>query len=216
MRRLARGGLTFVELLVAATMMSILFVGLGTHLRGGLTVWHRATTTVEALARERVALELFERDLANAFIYNPQPDAQPEPHFDGATLRWFTVAPTGQGGVPTVQIVTYACVPVDDASWLARSSQSVSEALAQPQRAPTRNLLLRLEECQSFSIAYAYRPAGGVDPDDFEAFEWASQWEGDPQKHELPRLLRVSMQPASRPPITHVFGMPAGVLKDKP
>ncbi len=79
-------GFTFVELLIAATIMSVLFVGLGSHLRGGILVWRRATATAETVQRERVGFDRMERDLANAFAYGatrstcaPIPDRAPGP-----------------------------------------------------------------------------------------------------------------------------------------
>ena len=44
-RQRRQAAFTLVELLIAATMMSILVVGLSAHLRGGLTVWRRVTDT---------------------------------------------------------------------------------------------------------------------------------------------------------------------------
>ena len=213
MRGVTQRGLTFVELLVAATMMSILFVGLGAHLRGGITVWNRATQTVEALQRQSLALEMLERDLANAFVYNPQPDSQPAPQFAAQAMRFFTVGPAGSNGIPVVQVVSYECANADSAAWLSRASQSVSEELAN--RPPKQKPLLQLNTCAAFSITYAYLPEQAPPPEDFETFDWQGQWD-ETTTHELPRLLRVSVQPMGRPGVTRVFGVPAGVLKSKP
>ena len=68
-------GFTLVELLIAATMMSVLFIGLGSHLRGGIAVWRQTTQRVDALQRERVALDRLERDLANSVIYDQRDTA---------------------------------------------------------------------------------------------------------------------------------------------
>jgi hypothetical protein len=85
-------------------MTSILFVGLGAHLRGGLTVWRHANTATEQLQQRRVAFERLERDLANAFVYDPRPEAYgtgpgqlPAPGFASGRFSWFTAVPSSAG-----------------------------------------------------------------------------------------------------------------------
>src|SRR3989338_7951880 len=68
-------GFTLVELLIAATMMSVLFIGLGGHLRGGIIVWRQTTQRVDALQRERVTFDRLERDLANGIVYDARDEA---------------------------------------------------------------------------------------------------------------------------------------------
>src|SRR3989338_7112977 len=68
-------GFTLVELLIAATMMSVLFIGLGGHLRGGIEVWRQTTQRVDALQRQRVTLDRLERDLANGIVYDARDEA---------------------------------------------------------------------------------------------------------------------------------------------
>ena len=116
----APSGFTFVELLIAATMISVLIVGLAAHLRGGIIVWQRATQTTEALQRQRVALGRLERELANAIVYDERDAAYgsregqlPSPEFGAHDLRWFTVVPSGKG-ISTVRFVTYECKQMGD------------------------------------------------------------------------------------------------------
>ena len=88
-------GFTLVELLLAATLISILFVGLGAHLRGGIIVWRRTTQTGEQLQRRRVAFTRLERDLANAIRYDDRGTAYgaalgllPPTRFSADTPAW--------------------------------------------------------------------------------------------------------------------------------
>ncbi len=100
-------GFTFVELLIAATMMSVLFVGLSSHLRGGILVWRRATATADTVQRERVGFDRMERDLANAFAYGASENT-PAVAFDEHDLAVVTLEPqSGQGN--RVRVVTYRC-----------------------------------------------------------------------------------------------------------
>ncbi len=195
-----RKAFTFVELIVAATMISILFVGLGTHLRGGITVWERATQTTEALQRKRVALDRLERDLAHAFIYDAEKahygttaGELPQPEFTGQSLAFFTLESQGSGASPTVRFVTYEWVAQEEQLGLARTSRSIGQARANPSAAPTQEILLTGVESPAFK--YAYLPK---DPA-VAGVEWYDDWKPDPIKEYLPRLIRVSGRVGSRP-----------------
>jgi type II secretory pathway pseudopilin PulG len=212
-QRLQQTGFTFVELLIAATMMSILFVGLATHLRGGLSVWHHATETVDALQRQRVALDRFERDLANAIVYDDRETSYgadegelPWPQFGQTKLGWFTVLRTTKQHPPAVRFVTYTCEQVGDTQGLWRTSQSVGEARAT--RQPTPELLL--PGCEGLSARYAYLPSAGRLSTQAESIEWHDEW-ADSEK-ALPRLVEVSIQLGSGGRVTRVFAIPAGAL----
>ena len=203
---LRRSGFTFVELLLAATMVSILFVGLGAHLRGGLRVWGRVTAEGDARQQQHVALERVERDLANGFAYDPKaaydgpPPQLPSPQFEPDVIRVFTVeagTPPRPGGV---RLVSYWCEPGEDGG-LWRTSQSVSEA--RTQREPARELLL--PDCEALRVRYAYTP-----PDEFVALEWREEWLF---ARELPRLIEVTVHRTSGPDVTRVMTIPHGSLK---
>ena len=202
-------GFTFVELLIAATMMSVLFVGLGSHLRAGIAVWQRATQTTETLQRHRVALDRLERDLANAVAYDAreqaygsEPGKLHPPQFDASELHWFTVEPATREKPSVVRFVTYACREEGGVSGLWRTSQSLGEVRAQ--RAATPALLL--PDCGQFALRYAYLPAEESAP-----LEWYAQWRPDPKK-ELPRLVELSVTAAGRQ-TRRVCFIPTGVLK---
>jgi type II secretory pathway pseudopilin PulG len=202
-----RTGFTFVELLIAATMMSVLFVGLGAHLRGGLTVWQQATLRGEALQRQRAAFDRFDRDLANTFVYDGRdgaygadPGKLPPPRFGEDALTLFTVDRL-PGGLSAVRIVTYRCEEREGTPGLWRTSQSVGEARAKLE--PAAELLL--EGCSALSLRYA-QPGTG-DPG---TLEW-----GVPDGTgalTLPRLIRVSLELSSGAQLSRVCAVPSGTL----
>jgi len=205
-----RRGFTFIELLIAATMISILFVGLAAHLQGGMAVWKLATTTTAQRQRERVAFERFARDLANAFVYDARELSQPAPQFGTSAARWFTVSARNAGGTPAVRIVTYECGRVGDAVGLWRTSQSVGEARAG--RDPARELLL--PDCDALSIRYAYLPAAGTggQAGALEPLAWLPEWQSG-ETQELPKLLEASVHCGSGRAIQRMLSIPVGVLK---
>lgn len=188
-------GFTFVELMIAATMMSVLFVGLGSHLQGGLTVWHRATATAERLQQQRVAWERLERDLAHAIVFDKRLAAYgetenklPLPTFGETTLAFFTVSSSAARQPATVQFVTYACDTRGGATGLWRTSQSVGQARARnPEPVPQ----LLLPACEALAFQYAYLRLAS------EELTWESTWPEPDNADEpwrLPRLVEVSIR----------------------
>lgn len=198
---LTRRGFTFVELLLAATVMSILFVGLGTHLRGGILVWRRATNTVESLQQQRVALDMLEGDLANAIVYDPREAATVTQSFGAHALQVVTVRPTTTARAGDVLLVTYRCQPVDGLAGFWRASVPAAQALAG--RGATPKLLA--PSCEELSVEYAYLPVDEGGP-----LEWHDEWD---DRQELPRLVAATARFASGRTLRQVILIPAGVLK---
>ena len=206
-------GFTLVELLIASTMIAILFVGLGAHLRGGLMVWQRTTASGETLQRRRVAFDQLERDLGNALVYDSRsraygsdPGQMPLPQFGAATLRFYTVVGAAASPSPAVRVVTYACESPEGKAGLWRSSQTVEQARAKIE-APIPELLL--PGCESLSLRYAYLPAAGSEP---FALEWRENWPDDPGAiTKLPRLLEISLVVAGHP-LRRRYAIPPGAL----
>ncbi|MBI4004211.1 MAG: hypothetical protein HY353_04235 [Candidatus Omnitrophica bacterium] len=199
-----------VELLIAATMMSVLFIGLGGHLRGGITVWRQTTQRVDALQRQRVALDRLERDLANGIVYDSRDDAYdvaeegkpPPPEFTSTSLAWYTVSPAVKP--PSVRFVTYACESSDGTTGLWRTSQSVGEARTHSE--PVSELLL--PDCKALSVRYAYAPA-----DESAPLEWREEWLF---AKELPRLIEVTVRRTAAEQTTRVMAIPHGSFKRVP
>ena len=200
-------GFTFVELLIAAAMMSMLFVGLGAHLRGGLMVWHQATERGEALQRQRSVFDRLERDLANTFVYDSRDDAYgadpgklPSPRFGEDALTLFTVEHRSSS-LPAVRVVTYRCEERGGAPGLWRTSQSIGEARAKLE--PAADLLL--DGCSALSLRYAQ--SGSGDPG---TLEWGPL--AAPETLVPPRLIEVSLELSSGARLQRVCVVPAGML----
>ena len=195
-------GFTFVELLIAATMMSVLFIGLGSHLRGGLLVWRQTTQTVDALQRERVALDRLERDLANAITYaDPRREPPlPAPSFASDALRWFSVQQRHQAR-DAVRLVAYHCEFAEHLQGLWRTSQSVGEARAGLE--PVKELVL--PGCETLQVRYAYVPAEGTG-----SVEWRDEWR---YPEELPQLIEVTLKLTGGRATRRLIAIPQGSFK---
>ncbi|MBI3321153.1 MAG: hypothetical protein HYZ91_02670 [Candidatus Omnitrophica bacterium] len=203
-------GFTLVELLVAVTMTAILFVGLGTHLRGGIAVWQRVTTKTEAMQRQRVALERLARDLAQAIVYDDRNESYgagklPEPMFEREELRMFTVSSASHDSPGRVQFVTYQCGAINGTDGLWRTSRSLNQLRLSPAGAVPA---LVLPGCRSLSLQYASLPADPAIP-----LEWLPSWR-DPIAR-LPRLIKASLvidSEGRRETVERIFAIPSGVM----
>jgi len=196
-------GFTFVELLIAATMLSVLFIGLGSHLRGGIIVWRQTTRTVETLQRERVAWDRLERDLTNAIVYEDTRGDFPLPPmtFGQNELRWMTVQQSRQSG-NAIRLVSYRCAPEGETQGLWRTSQSVGEARSGVQ--PSRELVLA--GCKALGLRYAYVPAEGT----AATIEWLDEWR---YPKELPQLIKVTVHLKSGRDVQRCIAIPQGSFK---
>lgn len=210
---LGRRAFTFVELLMASTLIAILIVGLSAHLRGGMAVWHQATQTVEALQRQRAAFDQLASDLAGAFLYDtrtslgdPTEEGQPPAMEWGSEhLALYTVTAASATRLPAVQFVTYGCGRIDGKQGLWRTSQSV---MAARKKTVVPLTVLLLPDCEELAVKYAYMPSGQTQNPQ-EPFDWRSQWV-DAKK--LPRLIELSLT-VSRQPVRRVLAVPSGILR---
>ncbi len=209
LRRRRAAGLTFVELLIAATMLSVLFVGLGSHLRGGLTVWQRVTTISEQLQQQRVMMDRLQRDLSEAFVYSEEqaygpPPKLSAPQFEAEHLRWFARQAATAIRPEAVRIVDYRCGMQNGVQGLWRTSWSISEAREDTFQ-PTPELLL--QGCDALSVRYAYLPPAGAPS--AQPFEWHDQWN---EPKQLPQLITVSVGGSTRA-VRQSCALPAGMMK---
>ena len=226
-RRCCRGGLTFVELLLAVTMVAILFVGLGTHLRGGIVVWQRVTQSTQARQGVRMAIERMNRDLTGAFIFDDHPEAyatQTEwalapAELNNDSIAVYTAASRQWDEPSSVRRVSYWCGRVGEQTGLWRSSWSVAQVRAK--KGPDPELILA--DCEGLSLKYAYLRSD--DPDrQSEPVEWHTAWQETPKF--LPRLIDVTLTVAGRPSpqgsaaarrtLETIMMVPVGVLKAPP
>ncbi len=183
-------GLTFVELLMAATMFSILAIGFSAHLHGGVTAWRRATSTLERLQIMRVACDQLAQDLANAIVFDATGTWHPKAAFGAEDMQLYTLqrASRAPAGVGRVAFVRYDIVSDADAGTaLTRSVESAQEAAAD---APARPQTV-LTGVASWRLRYGYVNEAQVRPPG-EAILWRDEWNNDASA--IPRLVEVTIE----------------------
>ena len=62
-------GLTLIEILVVAVIFSVLVTALFTVFRGGLDSWRKAETILDMYQNARFALDMMEREISSAYLY---------------------------------------------------------------------------------------------------------------------------------------------------
>ena len=198
-------GLTFVELLMAATIFSILMVGLSTHLRGGIVAWRRATVTIDELQQRRMALERLTQDLANGVVVETRPDSPVA--FGPEALAFYTVQPVRGMSQDNARVwlVTYHLQQTAETKALVRQAQTIRQAQArlEPQ---TTQLLAHVER---LTIRYGSLPEGNE-----PQIVWRTSWD---DRSQFPQLLEMTVE-LNGPPILPrtiraVVVAPSGSLK---
>lgn len=193
-------GFTFVELLLAATMLSVLFVGLGAHLRSGVLVWHKTSTALEALQRHRVALDRLGNDVANAVLFADAAVDAPLPvqEFGQTELRLLSAARGYGPRAPSLRYVTYRCGDEEAGTGLWRTSLTLAQARMNETPEPQR----LLEGCTELRLRYGYAGAEGI--------EWRDGW---PSPDQLPQLIEAELAFGEAAPLRHVLTIPSGTLQ---
>jgi len=195
-----RAGLTFVELLMAATLCSILMVGLVGHLRGGVAAWRRTTEATEELQWARGTFERLRQDLANAVMLDARPEAPLKPSFTSEGMQFHLVRPasppvagsargvTGGSGGATVEWVSYRVGPAPNGQGTALIRQG--EVLWPGVRA--------------LSVRYGSLSSGG------SALTWVSSW---PDATKLPKLIELTIDVEGASQLRQVVVIPSGTLQ---
>lgn len=194
-------GFTFVELLLAATMLAVLTVGLAAHLRGGVLVWRRTSTGLETLQRRRVALDRLATDLANAVTFSDaSPDAPlPPVIFGQAELRIVSVDRGYGVRPPSLRMVSYRCGDEDGVPGLWRRSETLAQARLNDTVAPQQ----LLPGCSTLRLRYGYAAADGT-------LEWKDDWLFP---DELPQAIEAQLQLGEGRTLRRVLELPSGALK---
>jgi hypothetical protein len=214
--RRARSALTFVELLLAMAIMSIIGMGLASHLRAGIGVWRRSQRDAEQAQRLRVTWWRLSRDLANAVRLEPPDDPAPDTELSTDHLAFYTSEPAVGASPGGLWQVTYELRSADASASPAAGDAAALELVRRARRPgaaePTEAVLLR--DLESWRIEY---PEAAEELPTLEDPAWrfvASPW---PVEQGLPRLVRLTVVPAGAGPEASrqwqwLFGIPHGVI----
>jgi prepilin-type N-terminal cleavage/methylation domain-containing protein len=195
--RRPRRGLTFVELLVAVSIIAIVGVGLASHLRGALMVWRRSQIQAEQSQRLRVTWQRLSRDLANAVLADPPDATDSSTDLSTAALTFATVLPPRTpSDPPRLARVSYELQPSENRADASDTTfdlvRTVETSVPSASGEAPRGVVL-LRGLASMSIEYPIRS-------DELAGEGEAGWvfaeEPWPSDQLLPRVVRITLVPA--------------------
>lgn len=190
--RFSRRGFTLLELLIASTMIAILIFGLSQHIRSGVVIWDRTTSTGELFQRQRVALARLRGDLSKAVVFDKRKDQAygPEtgkltlPVFASDELSFYVNLPQTRQTQAGVYRVRYWCDHNSDSSGWWRELATISQVRNQE---PAQTLERLLPSCAEMSVRFAYHPGGGPGE-----LNWRPVW--DQEIELMPRLLEITLR----------------------
>jgi prepilin-type N-terminal cleavage/methylation domain-containing protein len=81
--RRKKSGLTLIEILVVAVLFSILVISLFTVFRGALDSWRKAETILDMYQNARFALDMMEREISSAYLYQDSANTAYWTKFEG-------------------------------------------------------------------------------------------------------------------------------------
>lgn len=166
----SRSGFTFVELIVAITIFSVIAVSIYSTFMAGMRVWSRANPVIEANQGMRVFFDTFSRDAKNAFRFETGDDAV---NFDGGQKSasfWSIIDVSGEG-VPFHREIARVEYRMDDASKAIMRNISTRDGGFVFTKESSVTLLKDVDPMQ-FSIKYCYKKDGGEDE-----IEWKDSWD---------------------------------------
>jgi general secretion pathway protein J len=179
--RRTNGGFTLVELLVAMTLLGLIFVALFGGLRFGARTWEAGNERSEAVAEVEIMQSLLRRQLAQAIMLSGGKGG--EAVFEGEEDRLGFAAPgPSQTGVSGLHLFELFTEPSDGHQRLVLRWQLRRPDLKYPLDGETSKRRVLFENIEGLRLAYF------GDPEKKKDVQWNDGWSG---LDALPKLVSV-------------------------
>jgi prepilin-type N-terminal cleavage/methylation domain-containing protein len=173
-------GFTFIEMIIAVTIFSIIAVSIYSTFNAGIRVWLKTNPMIEANQSTRLFFAIIARDLKNAVKY---PDIKDVPNFEGESDRMvfmtFVDIPDEEAHHTELAKVIYEFKTVSEGrsqlGVVKRGVATGKEGLDEKQ-AKTMEILNGVD-VKEFGFRYAYIE-GSADNKDY-SYQWKDKWEED-------------------------------------
>ncbi len=169
---------TFVELMVALTLFSIIAVSIYHTLRTGLKMYTQGNTVIADNQKLRLFFDTLSRDLANSVDFRPYVDCQ----WGDDSISFSALVGESQDGRLNREFARISYVL--DRDKLVRKYASRRAAF----KAEKAEEQILLENVDSVSFAYAYQSEGFADQP-----EWLGEWDFKDDDFKLPRGVRITL-----------------------
>lgn len=193
-----RKGFTFIELIIAVTIFSIIAVSIYSVFRAGVRLWAGTNPLIQANQSTRYFFNTISKDLKNSVSYNAVSQGlktfgsseEESVNFEGEEqkISFMTlVEVSGSGGLTHAELARVIYSFDRSKKTVRRAVATKAEGLGED-NAKVAEILSDIDN-KDFGFEYCYRL--GASPTDYD-YEWKDAWEGeDRDKGKIPRGVRV-------------------------
>src|SRR3989338_8106081 len=104
MKKRSVTGFTFIEMIIDATIFSIIAVSIYSTIRAGVRVWHRANSIIEVNQEMRIFFDMVSSDLKNAIVYyNTTSEGRMNCEGTSSRISFMTLVNVSSQGIPLHQ-----------------------------------------------------------------------------------------------------------------
>jgi prepilin-type N-terminal cleavage/methylation domain-containing protein len=193
-----KNGFTFIELIIAVTIFSIIALSVYSVFRAGVRLWSGTNRLIRANQSARYFFNTISKDLKNSVSYNAASLAlktfgssgSKRANFEGEKQRmsFITLVDVSEGSVPPHTELARVVYSFDKpGKAVARSVAAKAEGLNED-RAPAADILNDIDD-KDFGFEYCYKVVSS--PTEYD-YEWKNTWsDEDRDKGKIPRGVKV-------------------------
>ena len=174
---MTRRGFTFIELIIAALIMTIVVVSIYSAFNVGIKAWRKGSTG-QGFQKTRLGLLKFQKELKSSFFFSNAP-------FKGSASEMTFPSVISESGRDKIYIINYYAAQDKDTGAKNLMKRKI---LFEDKRIKEKEGFAELVfSADSISFQYAYRLNNGS-----KGFEWRDTWEEDQGK--MPSGVKISFK----------------------
>lgn len=181
MKKRSLSAFTFIELIIAITIFSIIAVSIYSTVRAGIRVWHRANSVIEVNQEMRIFFDMVSSDMKNAVAYYTT-TSEGRMNFEGMPSRisFMTLVNVSGQDVALHQELARVAYYFDTSSKSIKRILATKEAGFNETNGITAELVNNID---AVSFNYCYKPLSSEDD-----YVWKDVWEDGGR---IPRGVRI-------------------------
>lgn len=178
-------GFTFIELIIAITIFSIIAVSIYSVFRSGFMLWYRVSPMIQSNQSLRFFFNTVSSDLKNAIPY-----AKEDVNFEGSHIKmsFITLVEVAGSDIPVHMEPARVVYYLDNTRKAVRRSVATKAEGLSEDHARTSDILNDVED-KNFGFEYCYRMGSSKTEYDYE---WRKEWEDkDSKSGKIPRGVKI-------------------------
>ncbi|MDP3790734.1 MAG: prepilin-type N-terminal cleavage/methylation domain-containing protein [Candidatus Omnitrophota bacterium] len=201
MNRRKNIGFTFIELIIAVTIFSIIAVSIYSVFRSGVRLWYRVSPMIQDNQSLRLFFNTIASDLKNSVQYLKNGE-----NFEGdrRKMSFMTLVEVSEQGFPSRMELAKVIYKLDSTAKSVRKGIATRLEGFAEDYAKFSDILNDIED-KDFAFEYCYKM--GSSPIDY-SYEWKSEWDDkDKESGRIPRGIKIKVRDNSK-----VVFIPTGTL----